>query len=374
MNIKTITCHDVYNFGASLQAYALQTFLENNGHSVEVIDYLPNYKHFYAFFKAHNNGFWGKVYRELPCLEPLCATIQHLGWYRILPKILRFKKFKRSYLHCTKQKYYCIEDFKNRKPYADLYIAGSDQIWNTAFKNGLDPVYYCFFESDSNKCISYAASFGISHIPVEYENFVKRGLSNFRYLSIRELSGVKLAKELGYDAVNVLDPVFLLSREQWVEKIKHKCNDKYLLIYDFSKNDDRIKKIAIKIARKRNLKIYSFITDGSYIDKVLHSCGPIEFIEWIANAEFIISNSFHATAFSVILEKEFYTIPLLGYDNSSRMADFLINIGLQDRFIEDFEKIDLQETINYEPVERKLRELIYVSSTWLLKAIESTKL
>ena len=117
----------------------------------------------------------------------------------------------------------------------------------------------------------------------------------------------------------------------------------------------------------------AIITNGIYIDKVLRSCGPIEFIEWIANAEFVISNSFHTTAFSVILEKDFYTIPLLGYDNSSRMADFLKNIGLQDRYVEDCGNIDWTVTINYELVEKKLRKLIDISSTWLLKAIDSTK-
>lgn len=372
MNIKTITCHDVYNFGASLQAYALQTFLEENGHNVEVIDYLPDYKQYYEFFKVYDKGFLGMLSKEIPLLEPLWAAIQHRSWCKIWPKILRFRKFKKRYLHCTKQTYKCIDDLKKNKPLADLYIAGSDQIWNTAFKNGLDPVYYCLFESNKEKCISYAASFGISSIPIEYQDFVRKGLSNFRALSIREEAGVKLAKSLGYDSVNVLDPVFLLSKEQWNTFFNHKNKkDKYLLIYDFAQNDECIKEIAIKIAKKRKLKIYSFITSGTYIDKVLNTCGPIEFLEWIANADMVISNSFHATAFSVIFERDFYTIPLRGYENSSRMKDFLNLLNLNDRYVSDVNLIDYCNSINYCCSSLLLQKQIESSKKWLLENLKN---
>ncbi len=369
MKIKTITCHDVYNFGASLQAYALQEFLVQNGHEVEIIDYLPKYKRFYDFFHIGDKGFWGKLKSKMPLLEPVWAVIRHRSWIRHILKIVRFKQFKRNMLHCTEQQYHSIEDFKTSPLSADLYIAGSDQIWNTAFQNGLDPVYYCSFESDYRKCITYAASFGISSIPVEHQDFVKKGLSKFRSISVREKTGVELVRQLGYEAVNVLDPVFLLTQEDWMSLFKKRHTEKYLLIYDFAKYDSRLEHIAVKIARDRGLKIYSFITNYSYIDKTLYSCGPIEFLEWIACADMVISNSFHASAFSVIFQRDFYTLPLLGHGNSSRMMDFLKCIGLSDRYVENIDSIDSNIHIDYECPIGKLQALQDVSRSWLLQNI-----
>lgn len=373
MNIKTITCHDVYNYGASLQAYALQTFLLENGHNVEIIDYLPKYKKFYQVFKANSSGFLGKVYKKIPFMEPLCAIVQHISWIRFVPQIIRFKQFKRNHLICTNCTYSSIEDFDANKVEADIFIAGSDQIWNTAFQNGLDPVYYCLFEPERSKCISYAASFGISSIPKEHEEFVTNALSHFRKLSVRENSGVKIIESLGYTAENVLDPVFLLTKEQWSKILKSRhIREKYILLYDFSNGDKRLELLAKKIAKERSLKIFSLNTKRDYIDKVFCECGPIEFIEMIIGADIIISNSFHATAFSVIFEKDFYTLPLLGHGNSSRMKDLLKKIRLSDRYVENVETVEVNSHVDFSEVSKLLAVEIDKSQQWLLDNISIT--
>ena len=369
MRIKTITCHDVYNFGASLQAYALQTFLTLHGHEVEIIDYLPSYKHFYEWFKVSEIGFLGRLAKKMPLLSPLFALLQHRAWLKEIIKIHRFNTFKKEKLHCTKQTYNNIEDLEHNKPNADLFIAGSDQIWNTAFYNGLDPAYYCMFENDKNKCISYAASFALESIPSEHYEFVKRGLSNFRAISVREKSGVRLAKELGFEATNVLDPVFLLTSDQWNSLISRRNKGRYLLVYDFSNKDPRIEQIARKIAEDRNLEIYSFNSEKPYISKVLRNCGPIEFLEWINGADMVISNSFHATAFSTIFQRDFYTVPLLGYANSSRMRDFLDMIGLSSRYVDNIEEIDSFCHVKYDDVIPILNNKRDKSASWLLNNI-----
>ena len=370
MIIKTITCHDVYNFGASLQAYALQTFLRSQGHEVEIIDYLPSYKHFYEWFQTSEKGFAGGIAKKIPLLSPMFALLQHRSWLRELLKIHRFNSFKKKKLICTKLSYTNIDGLISNKPEADLYIAGSDQIWNTAFLNGLDPAYYCMFEKDRTKCVSYAASFAIESIPKEHQSFVKQGLSNFRAISVRENSGVKLAKDLGFEATNVLDPVFLLTSEQWKSLIRRRHKGHYLLVYDFSKKDPRVEQIARKIAEDRNLKIYSFNSDKPYISKVLRNCGPIEFLEWILDADMVVSNSFHATAFSTIFQRDFYTIPLLGYNNSSRMKDFLDMIGLSSRYVDDLEIIDSSVNIVYDDITPLLDNKRSESVSWLLNNIQ----
>lgn len=365
MQIKTITCHDVYNYGASLQAYALQTFLEEHGHNVEIIDYLPEYKHLYDYFKAYDNGITGAIKKRIPFLEPVMAMIQHRQWYRYVIKIIRFKHFKRNYLYCTDIVYRNFAELEIRKPKADLFIAGSDQIWNPVFGNGLDPAFYLMFEKDTSKCISYAASFGVSSISDYHRESYIKWLNHFRSISIRETSGVELAKSLGFDSVNVLDPVFLLTKKQWNGLRKKNHKESYLLVYDFTKNDENLMNMAIKIAKERKLKIYSFFYNGSYIDKVLNTCGPIEFIEWIACADMVISNSFHATAFSVIFERDFYTVPLKGYENSSRMKDFLSLIGLESRFVYDVSNLCLNK-IDFDRASYVWCEYAEKSRKWLL--------
>lgn len=369
MQIKTITCHDVYNFGASLQAYALQTFLQKQGHEVEIIDYIPTYKHFYELFRLYDMGIFGRIMKICPFIEPILALIQHRNWIKRIPMFWRYRRFKSKMLNCTKRKYKSIEDLKQYKPKADIFIAGSDQIWNTAFMNGLDPAYYCMFESDSNKCVTYAASFGISSIPENHIEFVKKGLANFRSISIREKSGVELAKRLGFEAENVLDPVFLLSKKEWESLIKKRHKEKYLLVYDFANNDRRMEEIAVKIAKERGLKIYSFNSIKTYIEKTLFNCGPIQFLEWIAGADMVVSNSFHATAFSTIFERDFYTIPLKGHGNSSRMKDYLESIDLESRYIENVEYVMASKHIDYYKYRNKMNDQREKSKEWLLDSI-----
>lgn len=370
MKIKTITCHDVYNYGASLQAYALQTFLERQGHEVEIIDYLPDYKD-----KRYD---WFKIPKEsrlhflanVPVINKICGLVCQRYAFKYYGRYTKFNSFKSENLHCTKTQFHNIADLKRHCPFADLYIAGSDQIWNTKFINGTDPSYYCDFVGDKNKCISYAASFATSEIDSEWKEFIKEKLNNFRAISVREKTGVDLAKSLGYEATAVLDPVFLLDRKDWESLCRREHKGRYLIVYDFLRNDPRIKETCEQIAKVKNLKIYS-LNDGGYTpwaDKNICDAGPIEFLEWINNAEFIVSNSFHATAFSVLFNKDFYTFPLTGYNNSSRMEDLLGLLGIANRLLQDV-KCDIEFTIDYSKVNEKLRRDVINSQEWLINQI-----
>lgn len=151
--------------------------------------------------------------------------------------------------------------------------------------------------------------------------------------------------------------------------IRKKHKEKYLLVYDFANNDERMEEIAVKIAKERGLKIYSFNSTNPYIEKTLSNCGPNQFIEWIAGADIVISNSFHATAFSTILERDFYTIPLKGHGNSSRMKDYLQTIGLESRYITSVVEIDASKSIDYSKYRDILEFERETSQKWLLDSI-----
>lgn len=373
MKIKTITCHDVYNYGASLQAFALMSFLWSKGHEVEIIDYLPhNKRRRYEYFKLAPTGILRKIADFLPFLEPLLALWQNR--YELLSRKRKynFDQFKKESLVCTSRKYESFEELNTYKPEADMFVAGSDQIWNVYYDNGLDPSFYCAFEPDSNKRMSYAASFGANTIPEDSEPFVKEMLSKMKAISVRESSGVKIVEHLGLNAQHVLDPVFLLETEEWQSMCRKKCGEGYVLVYDFLHNDPNVETLAKLLAKKYNKKIVS-INDFrplGYADVNVNDAGPIEFLEYIKDADFVISTSFHATAFSVIFSRPFYTLPLVGHGNSSRMVDFLNMLGLEDRFVTGMEQFQEAKNIDYAVVHETINQKRLSSINWLLSQLQ----
>ena len=210
MIIKTITCHDVYNLGASLQAYALQTYLLRQGHEVEIIDYKPDYLS--GHFKLW--GVYNPVF-DKPFIRQLYLLAKLPGRLLALRRKKAFDDFTKKYLHLTRR-FHSNEELKKEPPMADAYIAGSDQIWNTVFKNGRDPAFYLEFAPKDNLRLSYAASLATKEIAEEYRPFVTQMLKNLDYVSVRESSSLSILQSLGRnDAEAVCDPVFLLSKEQW---------------------------------------------------------------------------------------------------------------------------------------------------------------
>ena len=344
MKIKTITCHHVYNYGASLQAYALQHYLETLGHEVEIIDFNP------WFHCDRYNPFWmpknaigraAQIIKILPFMRYIWYPYKAYkgGMFKTWGRKAAFDKFEKEYYHLTPIKYYSSEQLQKKPPRADVYVAGSDQIWNTFSENGKEPGYYLDFGKESIKRISYAASLATSTIKEECKVFIKEKLARFNAISVRENTGAKLLADLGIDNISVvLDPVFLLDKSEW-QQLSLKGNlyglshESYVLVYDFLGNDENMISFVKAYAKEKSLKIVSIndFSERDYADININNAGPLEFLALINNAACVVASSFHATAFSVILEKEFYTFNLKGYNNSSRMLDLLSSIGLQER-------------------------------------------
>lgn len=372
MRIKTITCHDVYNYGASLQAFALMAFLRSNGHDVEIIDYLPHDKRRrYEYFKVAPTGILRKIVTYLPFLEPIFGFWQNRYEWLSRKRKYNFDQFKKDQLFCTSRRYESFEELKSDRPIADMFVAGSDQIWNVYYDNGRDPSFYCAFEPDTNKRMSYAASFGANTIPEDSKTFVKNMLSQMKAISVREYSGVKIVETLGLKAQHVLDPVFLLETADWCAMCRKSRSDGYILVYDFLHNDPNVERLSKLLAKKYNKKIVS-INDFrplGYADENVNDAGPVEFLEYIKDADFVISTSFHATAFSVIFSRPFYTLPLVGHGNSSRMIDFLNMLGLEDRFVTGMEQFQEAKDIDYEAVHENIGQKRLSSINWLLSQL-----
>ena len=341
MKIKTITCHNVYNYGASLQAFALQHYLEQKGHDVEIINFRPWYNRGgYNMFSLPPVSRSYKMTQWCPPLRWLVAPIRNRHLLKTYGRKTAFDHFTQRFLHVTNALYEDSEQLRVNPPAADLYIAGSDQIWNTDMHNGHEPAYFLDFGDDSIRRISYAASFGIGQIGKGNESWIKKQIVRFDAVSVREKAGVGILRNLGFnEVVQVMDPVFLISPSDWKETtvgFARKYNvvkDGYILLYDFI-DDGRIGIFAEECAKQTGLPIVA-INDckrNSYATHNINNAGPLEFVLLILNASIVISNSFHATAFSCIFGKDFYTFPLSTQQNSSRMTDLLEQLGVMDRF------------------------------------------
>lgn len=292
MKICTITCQNAYNYGARLQTYALAHYLQQQGHEVEVIDYRPDYMRGdvqLLFWPGLSIKQWGKLILQLP------------DRVRAKRRKPYFDNFSKEYIPLTQRIYWSIDELRANAPKADLYIAGSDQIWNTTFRNGTDPGYYLDFGDKSFRRISYAASFATENIQPSARKFVQNNLARFDAISVREHSALKILNSLGYKGTEVLDPVFLLSKEEWEDLADDTGNgEKYVLVYDFM-NSLRVRKEAEVIAHNRHLKIYA-IGDKRlhYCDKSYIYADPQTFLALIKHATYLVSNSFHGTAFAML--------------------------------------------------------------------------
>lgn len=365
MKVCTITCHDVYNHGASLQAYALMHYLESINCSVEIIDYKPDYlSNHYNFFAVDSINWKKNITLKLIYIA-LKFPIRLWG----IQRKNAFDRFKRENLKLTPIRYSSFDELKANPPMADVYICGSDQIWNTLHKNGKDPSFYLGFSPVGRVRIAYAASLATDKIYDGYEGFIKSNVDNINYIGIRERSGVELLKSIGINnAQHVMDPAFLLSKEQWNKVSKGDFNESYVLVYDFD-SDVLVKKLALKIAREKGYKIYT-VNPGKFdfADRRFDFVGPDTFISLIRDAKVVISNSFHAVVFSLIFNTDFY-ITMRKEAINIRMSDLLDSLSMKDRLVFDVDAIDLDTPKTFN--EKKLSYLTQLSKDFLNKSISS---
>lgn len=366
MQIRIITCHDVYNHGASLQAYALQTYLESIGHTVEIIDYKPDYlSRHYQLWSVDNPIYDKPIVKQLYLMAKLPERLQALKRKRL------FDEFTKKYLKLTSKRYHSNEELKRNPPQADVYIAGSDQIWNTLFQNGRDAAFYLDFAPKTSKRISYAASFATEDVMEEYKPFVRKMLQNLDVISIRERSSLPLLASLGReDGVAVCDPVFLLSKGQWNEVASHTHEkERYLLVYD-TEHSAKIQEIAQQIAKEKKLKIYN--VSGfrlGYVDKDMWASSPLDFVQLVRDADYVVSNSFHATAFSLIFERDFCVVNRSEGINE-RMKSLLMSYNVEDRLVNSY-SASLLNSIDYRLVNPLMQKNIDDSKSFLLKILMS---
>lgn len=344
MKIGIITILKVNNYGAELQAYALQNILCKLGHNAEIIDYLfyKNPKHIRT--KRSRPTFrLGVKKRMSEILYPIYLRLKTLGNSTIYNKReQRFEAFHRKHTHMS-QTYRSIDQLFSAEMDYDIYIVGSDQVWNPGIYSSLDP-YFLKFAPDGKKRLAYASSFGVSDIPAIARPYYSEALQHFNAIGVRESNAVELVKELsGKNAQWVLDPTLLLTKEDWntiatrPDIIGLNQQRGFILLYELTPCP-YITKLAKHLKLDLKLPIVRICKSASNEDSeksILNvtDAGPEEFIWLFAHATFIITNSFHGSAFSINMERNFYTIIPLRKQNNSRQQSLLKLFGLENRLL-----------------------------------------
>ncbi len=363
MKIRLITFHTPKNYGAVLQAFSLMKAMETFSDDVRVIDYnTPHLRDLYKLMKKPR-GVKGliKFVLNLP-LIPLKKQ-----------KYKKFEKFVAEKLKLTKR-FESIEELRKETPDGDVFFTGSDQVFNpNRIKEEREAFFLDFLPKGARK-FSYAASFGIGEVDEEKREEYTEYLESFSRVSVREKDGVALVKGLcDKDTVQVLDPVFLNDKEFWssVAKPYKKKYKKYLFYYRLlgSKQSDEL---AMKLAREKGLRlvVMSDTIMRNTARLPLMDVGPEEFLFLMGNADFIVTDSFHGVAFSLIFEKQF-----VFSDNNKltmeRGYNLLEKVGIERKaFLETYSENSL---LDYEKIGEKLCDSIDFSKKYIADCIKEVE-
>ena len=345
--IAITTLSNSINYGGILQACALNYVLKKYDCSVTFITHQAPTKLWNSAIAYAKRRI--KLYGK-PNLKNLIRLIGGMGKtylsnIHIMERYVKIKKFKLFInYHLNVTPYYrSFEEVKKYCSNFDVYITGSDQVWNTAFNfNQFDPVYFLEFVSRKKKKYSYAASAG-GDKSNDYVKCIVDKTSDFSGISVREQSLANQMNNLGANnVIIVLDPTLLLSSKDWLsyeKKPKIKLPKRYIAVYYLEKEADRDDVIK-KVSSETGLPVINLLpvhAKAEYNSIKDFTTGPGEFLYYIHNAEYVITNSFHAVVFSLIFKKKFIALPRVGQE--ARIRDLLGKLQLNNRLISNEKEV-----------------------------------
>lgn len=344
------------NFGSVLQAYSLYKYIEELGFDVTVLNYRPYYSNGATNLKNATK----KIATNFMFLYPY---IKRTAKFNILLKEEKLTKRIRKYSDLKQ----CAEGY-------DIYLIGSDQVWNPSYLCGQDPAYYYKFVQQGKK-ISYAASLGSQNHDETTLKLIANNIEQFQYVSLREQKSVEQLGYVGYNkAQYVLDPVFLYDVEHYRKMQSDYDRSGYILAY-IIEQDEFIANVVEKIAKltgKKIIQVGGFAPKCKY-DEFPRDAGPSDFLAIIDHADFVVTSSFHGTAFAHIYQKQFFVV--MPSKNKLRIENILETAGTQHRvirFIEDVEK--MMNPIDYSIVNKRIEIMRQKSKNYLLTGLADKEL
>lgn len=358
-NIAFLTVHVGQNFGSNLQTIATAEVIKNTGNTPILINYCPKRvtrKHYWQDVIASPVRFIWRLFRA-----PFFYKNLHV-----------YESYLSGYCDMT-EPIYDEDDFIKKCPHADVYLTGSDQVWNSHHNQGLNKRYY--FEGIKGKKVAYASSFGVEELPEDEYIEVKRMLASYSAISVREDSAKKLVNSMGYDAEHLIDPTFMLNKEDWKAYASARIvKEPYLLMYTPYNVVDKqlLYKSARKIAKEKGLKVVTFswtLMSERLADKTIKFASPGDFLSLMLNADYVITNSFHGTAFSINLNKQFLVYMPSGF--GTRIKSILTQFKLDSRLMGGSEtELPYNDIINYNETNKILDLEREKSMNYLKKALQ----
>lgn len=332
------------NYGQILQCYALQKYLRDAGHDSYLIRYDPRNDYdktpiYQRVIKALNPVIFVKFIKDM--LKKTASVKEQNEHSR------NFSEFRNKYIKYSEKIYYSYNELKNNPPSADAYIVGSDQVWNFYAKNvkickKLVHAYFLDFGDEKVKRISYAASFGKNELYKSYYKEINPLLKKFSLITVRESTGINICKNCGRDdAVLVPDPTILLEpsvyRSLYINEHCKKLDKKYIFLYVLSNQCDFDYDSILQFAKSKDLQII-YVTGNGVVDKYKKEFVTIpEWLSYIDNAEYIITNSFHGTVFSLLFNKQVGVLKLTGNHQcmNSRFDSLFTLFNIDPRYIQN---------------------------------------
>lgn len=383
MRIGVITIEQVGNYGAELQCYATQKVLQNIGCDAEIIDY--------CYYKDY-------MYKDSKMSEPFVPMtfkerIFYVLKYRIVNRFVdkflllfnsniarRNSRFAAFHAENTKmsRRYLSMPELYEASMDYDVFVTGSDQVWNPGAQSSIEP-YFLTFAPDSTKKISFAASFGISEIDSCLRERYKEYLSRYDFISVREQNACDMVKQLvGKDAECVLDPTLLLTKDEWMKVARQYDNvpERYVLVYTLFESS-AIFSLAKKVAKEKGISVLRITKRAYFVSHIegisnISDAGPAEFVSIIAGADYVVTDSFHGTAFSVNFGIPFLTVVSSKNKSNSRMESLIDVVGLSDRLItddSDMDSVEYETPIDLKVVGQRLESARNKTIDFLKKAI-----
>ena len=347
--VSVITLQNIKNYGSMLQAYATQELLRDKGFEAEIVDYTRPVAKFWNHIFAYSKG-------DNILLKIVKSII-------LLPTEIRYallwRSFEKKYLYVSKQSYTTNDELKANPPLADIYCSGSDQVWNSGWNGGLLREFFLDYVPIGKPKFALASSIGMNQFNDSEKQELKSLLCDFSAISVRETSAVELIKELGInDVCAVIDPTLTKDVTFWSKlTTASKRKKPYILIYQLGK-DHRLEEFAQYVESKTGFEVVRICIRYDYAlryGKAIMIPSFEEFLTLFANASYVITDSFHATCFSINFNRKFWCILPDMYQG--RIVDLLSMVGENDRIVpSDYTALDVAAEVNYARVNKVIDE------------------
>ena len=383
MKIGIITIHNSPSYGGSLQSYALYKYLELQGFDVEIIDLHRPYQKDYktsSIYKVYTERtkyrrFVDSIKKVVKNFINRKSKIESNYSQAAYEKFLSFNKM----IKCSKP-YLGCDTLYNNPPIYDAYVTGSDQVWNPYQPYCIEP-YFLTFVPKGKKRISYAASIGLDKLPDIFEPKVAQWLKMYDNVSVREKKTADYLKSLtGLNISTVADPTFLLESAYWKKIAVYPQKKKYILMFTLSHMPE-VLSYCQQLSKESGLELISLrMNQSEYSSKdnytIVTDAGPAEFLGYMANAEIVITNSFHGTVFAFLMSaKNVFTYIPEGNKRGVRIVNLYNELGYSNHILRgNLTKSysELQDiSLNKELVQNNIEKMSTSSRNFLLNSLKN---